>query len=82
MDEFLGEIVEVFFHKTQSGDTMYFLIVESDSDAIEVVLFPSVVKQCTSLLKKGKVIKAKGEFHTDNETDSKKLVAEIIEKVE
>ncbi len=82
MDEFTGEIVEVFSHKTKSDETMCFLIVESNSEAIEIVVFPRLVKECKSILEKGKIIKAKGEFHTDEETDMKQLVADGINEIE
>ncbi len=82
MDEFTGKIVKVFSHKTKSDETMCFLIVESDDETIEVVVFPSLVKECATILKKGRMIKAKGEFHTVEEIDVRKLVADNIEEIE
>jgi len=81
MDEYTGTITEVVAIKTKADETMCFLIVESGDEAMEVVVFPRLVKHRKAVLKKGKTINAKGKFHTSEETDLKKLVADDIEEI-
>jgi DNA polymerase-3 subunit alpha len=61
---------------TKKGDKMAFLTLQDLGGACEVVVFPSVYKECSTLIQKDQLIYVKGKI--DARDDSPKILADEI----
>ena len=72
-----GQITENRVIYTKKGDQMSFMTLEDLTGAVEVVVFPSVYKDCASLLHKDAKVIVEGRVQVEPEKDAKVICSTV-----